>query len=256
MNCQFDFLSIRIFEVSKLLMNIYKYILQSISIGKNLVAVLLDPEKVNLKNVQLLIEKIDNKVDFIFVGGSTVALNETNNLVQKLKDTTKLPIILFPGDYTQITKEADAILFLSLISGENPEYLIKQQLKSVPLLQKAALEIIPTGYILVNGGTETSVQKVSDTIPIESNNIDLIGDTALAGQYMGKQLIYLEAGSGARMPISKNIIKSIAGKISLPLIVGGGIRTKRQLNDAFRAGADIVVVGTAFEENNNLFDTF
>ena len=237
-------------------MNIYQYILQSISLEKKLLAVLLDPDKVNLKDVEQLIEKIERKADFIFVGGSSVSNGDTENLVQKLKLHTKLPIVLFPGDYTQITNKADAILFLSLISGENPEYLIKQQLKSVPLLERSSLEIIPTGYILINGGAKTSVQKVSDTIPIDHQNSQLVSHTALAGQYMGKQLIYLEAGSGATMPISKAIIESVAKKITVPLIVGGGIRTKEQLNTAFDAGAAIVVIGTAFEENNELFDNF
>lgn len=237
-------------------MSIYQYILQSISKREKLLAILLDPDKINVEDLLILTQKISNSVDFIFVGGSTVSNGDTDRLVQKLKENTKLPIVLFPGDYTQITNKADALLFLSLISGENPEYLIKQQLKSVPTLQKSDLEIIPTGYILINGGVETSVQKVSNTIPIDQLNIELINRTALAGMYMGKQLIYLEAGSGATEAVSQPIIKEVSENISVPLIVGGGIRTKKQLDDAFNAGADLVVIGTAFEENNQLFEKF
>ncbi len=237
-------------------MSIYQHILQSISKGEKLLSILLDPDKVNLTDVKKLLEKINRHADFIFVGGSIVSNGDTDNLVKELKKNTTLPIVLFPGDYTQITNKADALLFLSLISGENPEYLIKQQLKSVPFLQKSELEIIPTGYILINGGTETSVQKVSNTIPIDHTNIDLVRHTAIAGMYMGKQLIYLEAGSGATKAIPQTIIKEVSKNISIPLIVGGGIRTKKQLNDAFNAGADVVVIGTAFEDNNLLFDNF
>lgn len=237
-------------------MSIYQYILQSISKREKLLAILLDPDKINLAEVSKFAQKINNKADFIFVGGSTVSNGDTENLVQKLKESTKLPIILFPGDYTQLTHKADALLFLSLISGENPEYLIKQQLKSVPFLEKSSLEIISTGYILINGGVETSVQKVSNTRPIDQLNIELISRTAIAGMYMGKQLIYLEAGSGATEAVSQTIIKEVSKNISIPLIVGGGIRTKEQLNDAFNAGADLVVIGTAFEEDHLFFDNF
>ena len=237
-------------------MSIYQHILQSVSKRKKLLAVLWDPDKVSITDVPLLIQKTKDKVDFFFVGGSTVSNGDTDNLVQKLKEFTEIPIVLFPGDYTQITSNADALLFLSLISGENPEYLIKQQVKSVPFLQKTSLEIIPTGYILIDGGTETSTQKVSNTTPIESTHMDLIRNTAIAGMYMGKQLIYLEAGSGATQAVSQTIIKEVSENISIPLIVGGGIRTKKQLVEAFSAGADIVVIGTAFEENNQLFDNF
>ncbi len=237
-------------------MSIYQHILQSTSKGEKLLAILLDPDKINLDEVPQFIQKINHKADFIFVGGSTVSNGDTDNLVEKLKEFTKIPIVLFPGDYTQITNRADALLFLSLISGENPEYLINQQLKSVPFLQKSSLEIIPTGYILIDGGTETSVQKVSNTIPIDQNNIDLVSHTAIAGMYMGKQLIYLEAGSGATETVNQTIISEVSKNISIPLIVGGGIRTKKQLDDAYNAGADLVVIGTAFENNNKLFDNF
>jgi putative glycerol-1-phosphate prenyltransferase len=231
-----------------------QHIINSKKEGKKLLAVLLDPDKVKLDEVESLIQKIKNKADFIFVGGSTVTNGDTQKLVEQLKIFTTIPIVLFPGDTSQITDVADAILFLSLISGDNPEYLIKQQLKSVIALQKTALEIIPTGYILIDGGVETAVQRVSGTKPILQDNVELIRQTAIAGMYLGKQLIYLEAGSGATEAVSQKIIKKVAEKISIPLIVGGGIRTKKQIDDAYNAGADLIVIGTAFEENNLFFN--
>ncbi|HBK70338.1 MAG TPA: geranylgeranylglyceryl/heptaprenylglyceryl phosphate synthase, partial [Flavobacteriaceae bacterium] len=158
-----------------------QHIINSKKEGKKLLAVLLDPDKVKLDEVESLIQKIKNKADFIFVGGSTVTNGDTQKLVEQLKIFTTIPIVLFPGDTSQITDVADAILFLSLISGDNPEYLIKQQLKSVIALQKTALEIIPTGYILIDGGVETAVQRVSGTKPILQDNVELIRQTAIAG---------------------------------------------------------------------------
>ncbi len=232
---------------------IYTKILSSKEKGKKLLAVLLDPDKLQLTEVKETVTKINPlKVDFIFVGGSTVKNGVTKVFVKELKRFTKIPVVLFPGDYTQITEEVDAILFLTLLSGRNPEYLIEQQIKSVSLLQKSKLEVIPTGYILIDGGVETAVQKVSKTQPISQNDIDKIINTACAGMYMGNQLIYLEAGSGAINAIDEDIIKSVREKINIPLIVGGGIKTKKQLEIAYKNGADLVVIGNGFEENNNL----
>jgi len=167
------------------------------------------------------------------------------------KKETYLPIIFFPGDVSQITNKADGILFLSLLSGRNPEYLIEQQIKAAPILKNAPLEIIPTGYILIDGKKETATQKVSNTKPISQEKTTRILHTSLAGEFSGKQLIYLEAGSGATQVVSQNIIEMVSNKITVPLIVGGGIHTKKQLEDAFNAGADIVVIGTAFEKDES-----
>ncbi|MDX5584517.1 MAG: geranylgeranylglyceryl/heptaprenylglyceryl phosphate synthase [Aureibaculum sp.] len=235
--------------------SILQHITKSKERGKKLLAILLDPDKVNLENLPTLANNINNKIDFIFVGGSNVSEGVTENLVRSLKQHSSLPIVIFPGDHTQITDDADAILFLSLLSGDNPEYLINQQIKSVPLLHKSQLEIIPTGYILINGGNESSVQKVSNTRPIENTNIELAVNTAIAGMYMGKQLIYLEAGSGARNPVPMSLIKKVSENLTIPLLVGGGIRTQHQLENAFKNGADVVVIGTVFEENNEILDT-
>lgn len=232
--------------------SLLKHIIKSKEDGQKLLAVLLDPDKLALSNLPNTATKINsNKVDFIFVGGSTVDLGITDTFVMELKNLTNIPIILFPGDYLHLTNQADAVLFLSLLSGRNPEYLIEQQIKSVDFLKNSSLEIIPTSYILIDGGIETAVQKVSKTTPISQTNIDEIVNTAIASEYLGKQLIYLEAGSGATEVINPNIIKTVSENINIPIIVGGGIRSKKQIENAYNRGADLIVIGTAFEENNN-----
>ena len=233
-------------------MNIYQNIVSAKKEGKKLLAVLIDPEKIDLKHIPCFFEKIHNSIaTHIFVGGSTDKDNQTESVVMAVKKETNLPIILFPGDVSQITNKADGILFLSLLSGRNPEYLIEQQIKAAPILKNAPLEIIPTGYILIDGKKETATQKVSNTKPISQEKTTRILHTSLAGEFSGKQLIYLEAGSGAAQVVSQNIIEMVSNKITVPLIVGGGIHTKKQLEDAFNAGADIVVIGTAFEKDES-----
>lgn len=216
---------------------------------------MLDPDKLTISDLPNTAVKINsNNVDFIFVGGSTVDLGITDTIVSELKKLTTVPIILFPGDYLHLTNKADVVLFLSLLSGRNPEYLIEQQIKSVDFLKNSNLEIIPTAYILIDGGIETSVQRVSKTIPISQANIDKIVSTSIAAAYMGKQIIYLEAGSGATVPVGANIIKRVSNNVRVPIIVGGGIRTKTQLENAYNSGADLIVIGTAFEENNEILN--
>ena len=235
-------------------MNIYQNILSAKKERKKLVAVLIDPEKMDLKNITRFLKKVHNSIaTHIFVGGSTDINNETENLVLAVKKETNLPIVLFPGDVSQITNKADGILFLSLLSGRNPKYLIDQQIEAAPILKKTNLEIIPTGYILIDGKKETATQKVSNTKPISQENTTLILDTSLAGEFSGKKLIYLEAGSGATEVVSDIIIKQVSKIISVPLIIGGGIRSKKQLEKAFTAGADLVVIGTAFENDESFF---
>lgn len=231
-------------------MMIYDQIVTSSQQGRKLLAILLDPDKVEDKHLEQMFNRIGNSgVDMIFVGGSSVREKMTDNLVHEIRKYSELPIVLFPGNYEQISDHADAILFLSLISGRNPEYLIEQQIKAVPQLQKSDLEIIPTGYILIDGGKETAVQRVSETKPISANNVDEISKTACAGMYMGKKLIYLEAGSGAVTPVLPEVISAVKEALNIPLIVGGGIRSKSALLKAYENGADLVVIGTAFEEN-------
>ncbi|MFD0963745.1 geranylgeranylglyceryl/heptaprenylglyceryl phosphate synthase [Pseudofulvibacter geojedonensis] len=235
--------------------SIYKDILIAKKQQKRLLAVLLDPDKLLAKDVAKIVYKInESHATHIFVGGSTVANGETETLVVEIKKHTSLPVVLFPGNFNQVTYKADAILFLSLLSGRNPEYLIEQQIKAAPYLREINLEIIPTGYVLVNGGVETAVQKVSRTVPIEQENTELITNTALAGEYLGKKLIYLEAGSGAIQTVRIKNISSVAKALSIPLIVGGGIRSQQQMQLAYDAGADLVVIGTAFENDSTFFE--
>jgi len=218
-----------------------------------LLAVLIDPDKVNKLEVPEICLRIEKaNADFILMGGSTVDANQTNTITQEVKKHSKKPLILFPGDYTQLTNYAEALLFLNLISGNNPEYLIKQQIKSVPFLEKSNLEVISTGYILIDGGKETSTIKVSNTKPINQNNLEQIKNTAKAGELMGQQLTYLEAGSGAAFPVNKHVVNATFNCLNIPIIVGGGIKTSKQIKEIHQAGATLVVVGTAFE-NKELF---
>ena len=214
--------------------------------ANNQLAVLIDPEDFRESPVDFL-KKIPEETSILLVGGSQVSAGKTEEVVSKLKAFTHLPIILFPGDYSQLTHKADAVLFLSLLSGRNPEYLINQHVKAVPFLQISNLEVIPTAYILIDGGCETAVVNISETQPIAATDVQQIVNTALAGQFMGKQLIYLEAGSGAKNPIPVEVISAVKKAIQIPLIVGGGIKTQAQKQAAFIAGANLVVMGTAFE---------
>lgn len=228
--------------------SIQNEILNAAATGTKLLAVLIDPEKFDISKAHKFFISIPLSTTHIFVGGSTVEAGETENIIMSIKKHTRLPVVLFPGDFKQVSDKADALLFLSLISGRNPEYLIGQQLKAVPKLENSRLEIIPTGYILIDGGKETAVQQVTKTNPLSQNEVKTIVHTALAGQYSGKQLIYLEAGSGAVFPVGNTIISKVKKAINIPLIVGGGIRSQKQLEETYRAGADLVVIGTAFEE--------
>jgi len=236
-------------------MSFYNQWLTTISEGKKQLAILIDPEKFVLKEAfaKAYLLKIPVETTHIFVGGSTDDLNQTDATIRLLKQHTTLPIVLFPGDYTQLTPSVDGILLLSLISGRNPEYLIQQHVNAAPILHTLNIEIIPTGYILVDGGKETAVQRISKTQPIDQAHIDLIKHTALAGQHLGKKCIYLEAGSGALNPVRPEVIKAVKELLEIPLIVGGGIRSKQQLQDAYDAGANIVVIGTAFENQETLY---
>lgn len=230
-----------------------KELLRVFQTSDRLLAILIDPDKVDFSKLENLIQHLPKATTHLFVGGSTVEENLTEKLVRQLKARTPLPIFIFPGDYTQITNEADALLFLSLLSGRNPEFLIEQQVKSVEKLKNTSLEIIPTAYLLIDGGRETSVQRVSKTLPMKQENVQAIVNTALAGEYSGKQLIYLEAGSGASTKVSTAIISAVKKEVSIPIIVGGGIRSKKEIEEAYQAGATMVVVGTAFEDNPEFF---
>ncbi|WP_298519586.1 geranylgeranylglyceryl/heptaprenylglyceryl phosphate synthase [uncultured Kordia sp.] len=228
----------------------YKHIIQAKKDNQKLLAVLIDPDKIEIDHIPDFFKKVHAAIiTHVFVGGSTDAEKKMEIVVQTIKQHTHLPVLIFPGSHEQITEAADGILFLSLLSGRNPKYLIEQQVQSVEKLMDTSLEIIPTGYILIDGGVETAVQRVSETKPISQDKSEEILYTALAGQFSGKQLVYLEAGSGAKKAVKPEIIQKVSSKLQIPLIVGGGIRSKSQLNAAYNAGADLVVIGTAFEEN-------
>ncbi len=235
--------------------NIYKEFFDAKRNGQKLLAILLDPDKIDWKNLNLLIFKINqSSATYIFIGGSIVKSNRLDELILSIKEKCKLPIVLFPGNPSQISDKADAILFLSLISGRDPNYLIEHQINAVPILEKTSLEIISTGYILIESGSETAVERVSNTRPMPNSNVYYISQTAKAGEMIGNKLIYLEAGSGAKNAVSLEVIRSVSKRISVPLIVGGGIRSKTQIEEAFNAGADLIVIGTAFENDINFFD--
>lgn len=237
--------------------NIYTEILQAKKANKKLLAILLDPDKVTSKSLQNTILKINQSpATHIFIGGSIVTNNTIDQIILELKQKTKLPILLFPGNPSQISNEAHGILFLSLLSGRNPDFLIEHQVKAAPILKKSNLEIISTGYILIESGNKTAVASVSKTIPLPRHNAEIAVDTALAGEFLGSKLIYLEAGSGAKLSVPLETISLVSKNISVPLIVGGGIKDFDGIKEAFFAGADLVVIGTAFENNPNFFTHF
>lgn len=236
-------------------MTIYKDILKAKEKGSRLLAVLIDPDKFEIENTNSFITKVNESIaTHIFVGGSIVANGVTSKLTLEIKKYTQLPVVLFPGDVTQISNEADGLLFLSLLSGRNPDYLITQQIAAVPHLMTSNLEVISTGYILINGGKTTAVEKVTGQKPIDETDIEKIVHTTIAGQFLGMKLIYLEAGSGAEFPVNDQIINQVKSNLSIPLIVGGGVRNKAQLEKAYNAGADLVVIGTKFEQDETFFE--
>jgi phosphoglycerol geranylgeranyltransferase len=213
------------------------------------IALLIDPDKQNSDSLHHTIRLADkSEVDYIFVGGSMV-FGSINDTIRQIKSITKIPVILFPGNVMQISEYADAILFLSLISGRNPEFLIGHHVLAAPSLRRSGIEVIPTGYILIENGKTTSVEYMSNTNPIPAEKSDIIAATAIAGEMLGHKAIYLEAGSGAAKSVGLSIIKEVKSNITVPLIVGGGIRTPDDAVKIYNAGADLIVVGTISEED-------
>ncbi|MEN8885793.1 MAG: geranylgeranylglyceryl/heptaprenylglyceryl phosphate synthase [Winogradskyella sp.] len=234
---------------------IYQNIITAITNAEKLLAVLIDPDKMKVALVSNFISKVNQSIaTHIFVGGSVVNEGMTETLVVEIKKFTDLPVVLFPGDIIQITDKADGLLFLSLISGRNPDYLIGKHVEAVSRLRAIDLEVMPTGYLLIENEKVTAVQRVSETLPIKRNNIQTIIDTAKAGELLGMKLMYLEAGSGATHAIETEIISKVKKELSIPLIVGGGIKSKQQIENAYKAGADLIVIGTAFEQDESFFE--
>jgi putative glycerol-1-phosphate prenyltransferase len=212
------------------------------------IAWLIDPDKYDEKRIGVTLAGVrHHPPDFLLIGGSLI-FKQVDRLIRCIRTYSDLPVILFPGSIIQLSSNADGILLLSLISGRNPDYLIGNHVIAAPFLHESGMEIISTGYMLVNGGSQTSVSYMSNTQPIPSNKPDIALATALAGEMLGFKMIYLDAGSGAVQRVSAEMISMVASEIRIPLMVGGGIRTPENVRDAFLAGADIVVVGTAVEE--------
>lgn len=235
--------------------NIYQNIINSKAEGKKLLAILLDPDKLALEDLSHLIEKINQSpATHILVGGSSFNGTHLDALVVELKSKINVPILLFPGNPSQISDKADGILFLTLLSGRNPDYLIEHQVNAVPILNTTNLEVISTGYILIESGSETAVERVSQTKPLDRNNPEYVVQTAQAGVFIGNKLIYLEAGSGAKLAVPTEMISLVSQNINVPILVGGGIRSKAEMDAAYQAGADVVVIGTAFENDLNFFN--
>ena len=235
---------------------LYSEILLAKKENRKLLAILLDPDKLALQQLSDIGNKIKNSpATHVFIGGSSFEGNHLDELILEFKKLLDVPILLFPGNPSQISAEADGILFLMLLSGRNPEYLIEHQVNAVPILAKTKLEIISTGYILIESGSETAVERVSKTKPLARNNSEYVAQTAKAGEYIGNKLIYLEAGSGAQNAVPLEMIQKVAETLTVPLLVGGGIRSKKQIEDAFENGADLVVIGTAFENDIHFFNS-
>jgi phosphoglycerol geranylgeranyltransferase len=213
-------------------------------------AMLLDPDKVELADVPDIVALAETgEVDYFFVGGSLVTHDGIHRLVPALKAHTSLPVVIFPGSGYQIVPEADGILFLSLISGRNPELLIGQHVIAAPLLRQTQLEVMATGYMLIDSGKPTTVHYISNSLPIPYNKPDIAVCTALAGQYLGLRLIYMDGGSGADRPVSCEMVKAVSQQVEVPLIVGGGIREVGQALALWEAGADLLVIGNALERD-------
>ncbi len=216
-------------------------------------ALLIDPDKVDpLKTATLVELAVRARVDYLFVGGSLVVSDHLDQVVKQIKSLCKIPIILFPGTPSQVSSFADGLLYLSLISGRNPELLIGQHVISAPAVRKSGLEIISTGYMVIDGGAPTTVSYISNALPIPADKNEIALCTAMAGEMLGMKLIYMDAGSGARRPITNEMIERVSAHIDIPLLVGGGIQDPEKVYLNAKAGADVIVVGNAIEKDSSI----
>ena len=230
-------------------MSILEEILQKKASGKKQLAVLIDPDKYTDEVAERFASSVAQaKPDYIFVGGSLTA-SSTDDAIKHIKEKTDKKVVLFPGNSTQLTDKADAILMLSLISGRNADFLIGQHVVAAPFIRKSGIETISTGYMLIESGTTTSVEYISNTRPIPREKNDIAVATAIAGELLGNKAIYLEGGSGAKNPVPAQMIKAVSKNITLPVIVGGGLRSEDDIKTALEAGADIIVIGTTLESD-------
>lgn len=234
-------------------MSVYQQIIENKQRGTTQVAVLVDPEQQLSQNFETVAQRAtESGADFIFVGGSLLMADVLDTCIRIIRQNTSLPVILFPGSPLQIHRGADAILLLSLISGRNPELLIGQHVIAAPYLKQSGLEIISTGYMLVGNDNYTTAQYISHSFPIPGSKPDVAACTAMAGEMLGMKLIYLDAGSGATQPVSPEMIAKVKDKVSVPVVVGGGINQPEKAKAAARAGADLLVVGNALEKDPDL----
>jgi|TARA_B110000467_G_scaffold142801_1_gene144425 phosphoglycerol geranylgeranyltransferase len=234
-------------------MSIYNNILKSKKEGKKIFAILIDPDKQTNEELLETVNIANNSnVDYFFVGGSLLINNSLEQSILTIKSNSSIPVVLFPGNAMQVSENADAILFLSLISGRNPEMLIGQQVITAPLLKQTDLEVLSTGYMLIDSGKPTTVSYMSNTTPIPYEKNYVAACTAMAGEMLGLKLIFMDGGSGAKTPISSQMIKSVSDNVDVPLIIGGGICSADKALENCQAGADIIVVGNAIEKENGL----
>ena len=221
--------------------------------GKKSFAVLVDPDKINVATTEQIVSlAVEANIDYFFVGGSLVISDNLDECIRQIKVSCSIPVIIFPGSATQLSRYADALLYLSLISGRNPELLIGQHVISAPAVKQSGLEIMPTGYMVVDGGAPTTVSYISNAAPLPSDKSEIAMCTAMAGEMLGMKLIFMDAGSGAKNPISQHMIEKVASHIEAPLIVGGGITSAEKAYLNCRSGADIIVVGNAIEKDASL----
>jgi len=234
--------------------NIYKLIYEAAARGIKQLALLIDPDKFNENHFKILTKHPQfSKFSFVFVGGSLLS-NYIEACIIQIKRHTDKPVIIFPGNAAHISHMADAVLLLSLISGRNAEFLIGNHVLAAPFLKQSGIETISTGYMLIGNRGNSSVEYMSNTRPIPASKTDIAVATALAGEMIGMNMMYLEAGSGSEEPVPVEMIRAVKSTVNTPVIVGGGIKSTRLIQDAFEAGADIVVIGTAFENNLDLLD--
>jgi phosphoglycerol geranylgeranyltransferase len=232
---------------------IYIDLLNDRQLGKKKLAVLIDPDQMRMGKLDQIIDlSIHCKVDYFFIGGSLLVNSQLDQCLEMIRKRCPIPLILFPGNSYQLSYHADAILFLSLVSGRNPDLLIGQHVIAAPYLKLSQLEVLPTGYMLVDGGVGTTVLYMSNTSPIPANKSDIAVCTALAAEMLGLRLIFMDAGSGATKPIPSDMIAAVRGAISIPIIVGGGIRSAEKVKENLEAGADVIVIGNAFEHDPSL----
>lgn len=232
---------------------LYKQLTDKKQKGQKSFAVLIDPDKVNTALLdQLTSLAVKANVDYLLVGGSLVISNHLDQCIQHIKKCCDIPVVLFPGSPSQVSSYADALLYLSLISGRNPELLIGQHVISAPVVKQSGLEVISTGYMVIDGGAPTTVSYISNAAPIPADKNEIAMCTAMAGEMLGMKVIFMDAGSGAKRPISEAMIEKVATCIEVPLIVGGGITEPEKAYLNCKAGADIIVVGNAIEKDASL----